>query len=126
MPTRIDPPSATLIDNIFTNNITDEIKSTSGIIINEISDHKMIFTHVENCSYVEQVNKYIEIETNDETSITNFVNEFNILSIEEKLNSNPQANYDRFSSLLTSAKYKYSPNNLSSITRKTQKIKIDN
>ena len=71
LPTRIDPPSATLIDNIFTNDVTDENKSTSGILINAISDHKMIFTHIENDSYVEKIDKYITIETKDETSIQN-------------------------------------------------------
>ena len=71
-----------------TNYFTEEFKSTSNIIINEISDHKMILTHIENGSYVENVNKYIEIETTDETSILHFVNEPNIFNIEEKLNSN--------------------------------------
>ena len=37
-PTRVTPTSATLIDNIFTNNL-DNNNFTNGILINDISDH---------------------------------------------------------------------------------------
>lgn len=40
-PTRITGNGATLIDNIFTNNV--ESNSLSGILINDISDHLPIF-----------------------------------------------------------------------------------
>ena len=40
-PTRVSSGSATLIDNIFTNNICDKI--SSGIFINDITDHLPIF-----------------------------------------------------------------------------------
>ena len=43
-PTRIKAHSATLIDNIFTNNTT--ISSKSGLIISDISDHLPIFSIV--------------------------------------------------------------------------------
>ena len=42
-PTRITPFSATLIDNIFTNVLSDKWNSTSGIIVNDITDHYPIF-----------------------------------------------------------------------------------
>ena len=41
-PTRITSYSATLIDNIFTNN--SEFRAKSGIIITDISDHLPVFT----------------------------------------------------------------------------------
>ena len=41
LPTRISDNSSTLIDNIFTNNI--EEADISGILLNHISDHQMIF-----------------------------------------------------------------------------------
>ena len=44
LPTRICESSSTLIDNIFTDNI-DEV-GTSGILLNQISDHQMMFTLV--------------------------------------------------------------------------------
>ena len=43
-PTRITAHSATLIDNIFTNNTTVSLKS--GLIISDISDHLPIFSVV--------------------------------------------------------------------------------
>ena len=44
-PSRIMGHSATLIDNIFTNDLKHE--STSGLILNDISDHLPVFTLVE-------------------------------------------------------------------------------
>ena len=41
-PSRIMSHSATLIDNIFTNELKHE--STSGLILNDISDHLPVFT----------------------------------------------------------------------------------
>ena len=48
LPTRIQNESYTLIDNIFSNDIEETMKSKSGILINDISDHQMIFTFHEN------------------------------------------------------------------------------
>lgn len=44
-PTRITTHSATLIDNIFTNGIDEKI--TSGIIINDTSDHLPVFAAIQ-------------------------------------------------------------------------------
>ena len=44
----------------------------SGLLINDISDHKMIFTHLPNDSYKNKVNKFIVMEKNNEASINNF------------------------------------------------------
>ena len=63
LPTRIADHSSTLIDNIFTNNIDETGKS--GILLNNITDHQIIFTYIENMSYIMEVPKYIEIERND-------------------------------------------------------------
>ena len=41
LPTRISDHSCTLIDNIFSNNI--ELRDTSGILMNQLSDHQMFF-----------------------------------------------------------------------------------
>ena len=68
LPTGIQNTSHTLIDNILSNNIEDGLKSKSGILINDISDHKIIFTYEEDMSYVEKNAKYFEIEKQDELS----------------------------------------------------------
>ena len=97
LPTRIQNESYTLIDNIFTNDIEKSIKSKSGILINDISDHKIIFTFQENLSYIEKSEKYIYTEKYDEISMQQFIIELNNLNIYEHLNQNidssPQANY---------------------------------
>ena len=50
LPTRIQPPSFSLIDNILCNDIGGTVDSTSGLLINDISDHD---------SYKNKVNKFI-------------------------------------------------------------------
>ncbi len=42
-PTRITEHTATLIDNIFLNNLTDNIEVNSGLLLEDISDHLPIF-----------------------------------------------------------------------------------
>ena len=44
LPTRIQPPSFSLVDNILTNEIDKNTDSISGLLINDLSDHKIIFT----------------------------------------------------------------------------------
>ena len=92
LPTRISEQSSTLIDNIYTSNIDE--RESSGILLNQISDHQMVFTIIENLSYVIRVPKFIEIEKNDPRSIQNFVDELEELNIYDKLqksvNSDPE------------------------------------
>ena len=54
LPTRITDTSATLIDNIFTNNVTDQIKS--GLITTRISDHLPVFAFVGGGSQRSEIN----------------------------------------------------------------------
>ena len=42
-PTRIKPPSATLLDNIYTNIPLTVDNCKSGILISDISDHFIVF-----------------------------------------------------------------------------------
>ena len=129
LPTRLSDASNytcnTLIDNILTNDITDPHKSKSGILINDISDHKMIFTYYENNTYIEKTNKFIEIEMKDELSIQHFVDELNALHIYDKLTTNfnngMQENYALFSSLLKYAKEKHLPKKLVKYNKKKHK-----
>ena len=53
-PTRISKSSATIIDNIFTNNLSDLTSSYHGILISDISDHFPIFHINENIGNVTQ------------------------------------------------------------------------
>ena len=45
----------------------------SGILINDISDHKIIFTFQENLSYIEKAEKYINTEKYNEISMQQLI-----------------------------------------------------
>ena len=103
--------SSTLIDNIYTNNIDE--RESSGILLNQISDHQMIFTLLENFSYVTQAPKFVEIQTNDPESIQSFVNELDELNIynhlQTAIDSSPDVNYHTILELLSTVKDKHLP-----------------
>ena len=123
LPTRISEQSSTLIDNIYTNNIDE--RESSGILLNQISDHQMVFTLIENLSYVIRVPKFIEIEKNDPRSIHNFVNELEELNIYGKLktsvNSDPEENYDIMLQLLSTAKENHLPKKMVKFNKRKHK-----
>ena len=58
--TRICKTTSILIENIFTNIIS--IPDSSAIMLNQISDHQMVFKIVKNLLYVTAVLKFIDIE----------------------------------------------------------------
>ena len=63
-PTRVTATSATLIDNIFTNNFENFKDSFQGILVIDISDHYPVF-------YINRVNKHSEVEMFVENRIYN-------------------------------------------------------
>ena len=75
LPTRIQPPSFSLIDNILCNSLNDAANSVSGVLITDISDHKMVFTVHPNNSLKQKIDKFIEIEKKDQLSMDNFIDE---------------------------------------------------
>ena len=107
LPTRIQENSNTLIDQIWSNNLEESKKSKSGILINNISDHNMIFTFIENIEFIEKFDKLIKIEQKGEIAIEKFVEELKSMKIFDELNQNindsPEDNYNKFASLLNHA-----------------------
>ena len=67
LPTRIGELSSNLIDNIFTNDTKE--KETAGILLNDLSDHQIIFNYIEKLSYIEKLPKFITIEKNNAASV---------------------------------------------------------
>ena len=66
LPTRISETSATLIDNIFTNNI--DRAHVSGILSEKFSDHQVIFS-LQKCNRRQKLKhseKYIEVPRVDD------------------------------------------------------------
>ena len=98
LPTRFSDHSATLIDNVFRTNI--EEKEVSGILLNHIPDHQLLFTHIENLSYIEKVPKFINIKKTNPISVDNFINELREQNIyvrmHQPLVTNPNDNYEIF------------------------------
>ena len=113
LPTRIQPPAISLIDNILTNNIYETANSMSGLLINDLSDHKMICTWHKNNTYIEKVNKFVEIEKRDDASMSNFAKELISLNIYDKLDTNiandPNQNYEKFAEAINYAREKHLP-----------------
>ena len=105
------------------NNIDETGKS--GILLNNISDHQIIFTYIENMSYIMEVPKYIEIERNDPRSMQNFVRELEELNIydrlETPLNTNPQEKYATFLNMVNIAKNKHIPKKVVRFNKKKHK-----
>ena len=123
LPTRIEDRSSSLIDNIFTND-TEE-KETSGILLNHLSDHQIIFTYIEKLSYIEKVPKFITIEKNNAASIQNFIREMQTLNVYDELNksidSNPKHNYEVLLKSIKDVKDKCLPKKLLNITKRNTK-----
>jgi len=92
LPTRFNPnhDTASLIDNIFTNEIDNNI---SGVLTNTISDHQMIFTYSRDSFTHIKENQFIEIESNNPAKMQLFFDELN--KIEFRLDQNPYANPNR-------------------------------
>ena len=116
LPTRIEASSCTLIDNILTNNIDETAQSKSGLLVNDITDHKIIFTYLINNSHKIKMEKFIKIEKNDRVSMESFAGELKNLNIYDKMNKNinccPQDNYEVFASLVKFAKEKHLPSKI--------------
>ena len=83
LPTRLTDHSATLIDNIFCNQIDN---NESGIIINHISDHQMVYTYSTKKVYTKRVRQYVDLETNDSQAINTFLKNLHDSNIADNLN----------------------------------------
>ena len=100
-PTRITQSSATLIDNIFTNNLDNILKT--GILVNDVSDHLSVFTIVNYDNVLYSKPKCYRRVINDD-NVTNFLNllqSFNWNDVYE--NTNVDDRFDVFMNKITSA-----------------------
>ncbi len=113
-PTRLSRESHSLIDNIFTNNLTAD--HTSGILTSHISDHFMNFCILEGRPHTIKKIKYIEVESINPVSLSNFKNSVNKADILSKLDpspfANPNTNYNVLANILSDSKKKHIPKKL--------------
>ena len=102
MPTRFTEHSATLIDNIFTNQLVDH---ESGILTNSLSDHQMIFSYSKDKKKYKRQSKYIEVEVSNENALNALLVELQNLNLFEQISSNtsadPNTNFENFMNVLS-------------------------
>ena len=102
--------SATLLDDIFCNRIDN---NDSGIIINHISDHQMVYTYSTEKVYATRVRQYVELETNDSQAMHTFLEKSHDSNIADKLNrdlnSDPNDNLRQLLDIFSHLKNVYLP-----------------
>ena len=107
LPTRISETCSTLIDTILTN-VIESNGVRAGTLTSHISDQEAIFLSTSSKLSRDSGYRYINVETKDNTSLNNFINELETLNILAQLNSEPNANpnnnYKIFSKAVSSAK----------------------
>ena len=122
LPTRVTDHSATLIDNIFSTVLDD---SKSGVIINNISDHKMIYTCSTEKKYSPHQSKFIEVENNSRDAVELFLSKLRDSDIVGKLdlneNANPNKNFEIFIDNFTKLKQQCMPRKRVRYDRKIHK-----
>ena len=90
LPTRVSPHSATIVDNIFTNNL--EKQMISGVIETDFSDHYSQFLSIKNSKvdyksiviYSRDYSKFSSSSFRDDVSIQNFY--LNSIDVNEQFN----------------------------------------
>ena len=120
LPTRITDHSATFIDNIFGNSIDN---NESGIIINNISDHQMIYTYsTEQLPCHTREKQYVQLETKDAQAM----NKLQDISIADKLNkdvnADPNDNLKQVIDIFTNLKNKYLPKKKGKLNNRKHKV----
>ena len=103
---------------------------TSGVLVKQISDYQIIFTRHIKKNYLEKINKFLTVESKDELSMHNFVDELEQLNICDQFalhnDVNPTDNYQTFSQFLNYAKNKHLPTKTHTSNKKESlQIKMD-
>ena len=119
LPTRITDTTATLIDNIFTNNNNSNTNNKNnnnlaGILLSDISDHFPYFYMFNNSKIVrDSIKKYFYIRKSDDFSVQNIIQFLETSDIMTQLNNNPESdpnlNYNILETIITEALDKYMP-----------------
>ena len=111
-PTLITEHTATIIDNIFTNDIENIESSANGIIFSDISDHLPI-VHVRNSKIHHETTRTVEFICKriiNDSNIQSITNEIKCISWENVLSNNNSAeSYNEFFDLFANVYEKNFP-----------------
>ena len=113
LPTRLTDNSASLIDNIFSSFSNLQMLHSSGILISDISDHFPCYYFM-NCNVkLKKVKKNIQCRKFNHENMTNLYNDLDSVDIfsmlNNKINSDPNANYEILEKVITSLLDKHMP-----------------
>ncbi len=119
-PTRITPHSATLIDHIYTNK--QQIDSTSGIVLCDVSDHCGIFTIFNSSHKTKSINKMQTFRSYSPGNTETFIQNLQSTDFTTILNEPcPDKAYSNFMNMYTMAHDKSFPLRTTRITYKYKK-----
>lgn len=97
LPTRFSLRSATLIDHIFCKLNSHRQKTSSGIILSDLSDHFPCFVILKNKSFHTLLPKHVQLRTNSESAYNNLQTELRSIDINSQIdsssNADPNSNY---------------------------------
>ena len=95
-PTRVTKNSATLIDNIFSNNLMSSNNILTGILYSDISDHYPVF-HIDYCSGGQHHKQVIRRRDYSQSNIMNFASALSCHNWDHVMEINdPQSSYSMF------------------------------
>ena len=101
-PTRVVKKTATLIDNIFTNDLQMDVNTLNGILLANISDHFPIFHIVLGSCYEKRDNVIIKRKITDE-NISKFIAQLGMRDWSDILAEDDlQSAYDKFHNVFAS------------------------
>ena len=113
LPTRLTNSNGTCIDNILCKLTESTIDTTSGILLDKISDHLPYFTILNNVSIKDPMPLYTKICKQDNNSINNFQHHLATCTTLQTLcndsNQDPNINYNILHETIQSAKNTHLP-----------------
>ena len=113
LPTRFSDQSASLIDNFFCKLTPTTYKTSSGILVNRISDHLPYFICLEYSTKKQKMSQLIEIKNNNIISMNKFRSGIEASNIWDKLNkdnlADPNENYHILETEIINQRLKHLP-----------------
>ena len=107
-PTRFSENNGSLIDNFFCKLSQISMLSTTGILVNQLSDHHPYFISLNTVITRKECSKFIEIHDNSDAVVDKFLLDLQNLNILEKIDTdpyaNPNENYDILENIINKAK----------------------